>query len=60
MTGTLISPDLSELSPQLAEPLRLAVLASGNGSNLAAIAAAIESGDLNATIQVVIYNNPAA
>ena len=60
MTGTLISPDLSELSPQLAEPLRLAVLASGNGSNLAAIAAAIENGDLNATIQVVIYNNPAA
>ncbi len=60
MTGTLISPDLSELSPQLAEPLRLAVLASGNGSNLAAIAAAIESGDLNATIDVVIYNNPAA
>ncbi|MEM7650235.1 MAG: phosphoribosylglycinamide formyltransferase [Cyanobacteria bacterium P01_A01_bin.70] len=60
MTGTLNSPDLSERSPQLAEPLRLAVLASGNGSNLAAIAAAIESGDLNATIEVVIYNNPAA
>ncbi|MGD1931630.1 MAG: phosphoribosylglycinamide formyltransferase [Leptolyngbyaceae cyanobacterium] len=60
MTAALISPALSELSPQLAEPLRLAVLASGNGSNLAAIAAAIENGDLNATIQVVIYNNPAA
>ena len=60
MTGTLISPDLSDRLPQLTEPLRLAVLASGNGSNLAAIAAAIESGDLNATIQVVIYNNPAA
>ncbi|MEM6437243.1 MAG: phosphoribosylglycinamide formyltransferase [Cyanobacteria bacterium P01_D01_bin.115] len=61
MTGTLISPDISEPSPpQLAAPLRLAVLASGNGSNLAAIATAIESGDLNATIQVVIYNNPAA
>ncbi|MEL6397537.1 MAG: phosphoribosylglycinamide formyltransferase [Cyanobacteria bacterium J06607_6] len=60
MTGTLISPDLSDRLPQLAEPLRLAVLASGNGSNLAAIAAAIESGDLNATIQVVIYNNPSA
>ena len=60
MTGTLISPDLSDRLPQLTEPLRLAVLASGNGSNLAAIAAAIESGDLNATIQVVIYNNPSA
>ncbi|MEM1293133.1 MAG: phosphoribosylglycinamide formyltransferase [Cyanobacteria bacterium P01_H01_bin.162] len=60
MTGTLISPNLSDRLPQLTEPLRLAVLASGNGSNLAAIAAAIESGDLNATIQVVIYNNPAA
>ena len=61
MTGTLISPDLSAPSSlQLAAPLRLAVLASGHGSNLAAIAAAIENGDLNATIQVVIYNNPAA
>ncbi|RZM74908.1 phosphoribosylglycinamide formyltransferase [Leptolyngbya iicbica LK] len=40
--------------------MRLAVLASGKGSNLAAIANAIARGELNATIQVVIYNNPAA
>ena len=60
MTAVLISPALSAPLPQPVEPLRLAVLASGNGSNLAAIAAAIESGDLKATIQVVIYNNPSA
>ena len=40
--------------------MRLAVLASGKGSNLAAIAEAIHRGELNATIQVVIYNNPEA
>ncbi len=41
-------------------PLRLAVLASGQGSNMEAIAAAIAAGDLHARIQVVIYNNPGA
>ena len=40
--------------------MRLAVLASGKGSNLAAIADAINRGELNATINVVIYNNPEA
>jgi len=40
--------------------MRLAVLASGKGSNLVAIANAIARGELNATIQVVIYNNPEA
>lgn len=34
----------------------LAVLASGNGSNLEAIATAIENGQLQAKIAVVIYN----
>jgi phosphoribosylglycinamide formyltransferase-1 len=35
-------------------------LASGRGTNLEAIAAAIQRGDLHARIQVVIYNNPGA
>jgi phosphoribosylglycinamide formyltransferase-1 len=35
-------------------------MASGSGSNFEAIAAAIVSGDLNAQIEVVIYNNPEA
>ena len=42
------------------EPLRLGVMASGSGSNFEAIAAAIEAGRLNATIELVIYNNPQA
>lgn len=41
-------------------PLRLGVLASGNGSNFAALAAAIAQGELAAQIQVLIYNNPNA
>ncbi len=38
-------------------PLRLAVLISGNGSNLQAIIDAIEAGQLNAEIKAVISNN---
>ena len=60
MTDVLIAPPLPDPLPQSAEPLRLAVLASGQGSNMTAIAAAIERGELNATIQVLIYNNPGA
>lgn len=63
----MLDPNLAMLSPlppspwpRFAEPLKLAVLASGNGSNLEAIAAAIAQGDLHAQIQVVIYNNPKA
>ncbi len=41
-------------------PLKLGVLASGNGSNFEAIAEAIENRQLNAQIDVVIYNNPDA
>lgn len=41
-------------------PLRLGVLASGSGSNFEAIAQAIAQGQLNAQIQVMIYNNPQA
>ena len=38
----------------------LGVLASGSGSNLESIAAAIENGQLQAKIAVVIYNEPEA
>jgi len=38
----------------------LGVLASGSGSNLEAIAIAIENGNLQAKIAVVIYNEPEA
>lgn len=41
-------------------PLRLGVLASGSGSNFEAIAQAIAQQQLNAQIQVMIYNNPQA
>ncbi|MEM9136267.1 MAG: phosphoribosylglycinamide formyltransferase [Cyanobacteria bacterium P01_F01_bin.42] len=47
-------------SCEKADPIRLGIMASGSGSNFAAIAEAIESGQLNAVIQVVIYNNPGA
>lgn len=59
-TTSLISPVISSnlLSP--GEPLRLGILASGNGSNFEAVAEAIASGKLNAKIQVLIYNNPEA
>ena len=40
--------------------LRLGVMASGSGSNFEAIARAIEQGQLNAKIEVLIYNNPGA
>ena len=41
-------------------PLRLAVLISGNGSNLQAIIDAIEAGELNAEIKAVISNDRSA
>lgn len=40
--------------------IKLAILASGNGSNMVAIAEAIKTGYLDASIEVVIYNNPEA
>ena len=60
MSDALISPAISLPPLSQSPPLRLAVLASGKGSNLVAIADAITRGKLNAAIQVVIYNNPAA
>ncbi|MGI8935059.1 MAG: phosphoribosylglycinamide formyltransferase, partial [Phormidesmis sp.] len=66
--AALVSPDLAvpagiqirETSGADHAPLRLGIMVSGSGSNFEAIAAAIARGDLNATIEVVIYNNPGA
>ncbi|BCX11760.1 MAG: phosphoribosylglycinamide formyltransferase [Thermosynechococcus sp.] len=55
----LVVPAAPENTPPC-RPLRLGVLASGSGSNFAALAAAIAAGELAAQIQVLIYNNPNA
>jgi phosphoribosylglycinamide formyltransferase 1 len=56
-TAALIAPAPVNVShPRL----RLGILASGNGGNFEAIAAAIAAGQLNAQIQTLIYNNPDA
>ncbi len=44
----------------MSDPLELAILISGSGSNLQAIIDAIESGKLNAEIKAVVCNNPQA
>lgn len=41
-------------------PLRLAVFASGNGSNFQALADAVQAGRINATIELVVCDKPAA
>ncbi len=56
----LISPAISESALAKSSPLKLGILASGNGSNFEAIAEAINNQKLNAQIQVMIYNNPGA
>ncbi|MCL1468567.1 phosphoribosylglycinamide formyltransferase [Argonema galeatum] len=59
-TPSLISPDVpcSSIIPSF--PLKLGIMASGNGSNFEAVAEAIASKRLQAQIQAVIYNNPGA
>ncbi|MGB3296155.1 MAG: phosphoribosylglycinamide formyltransferase [Phormidesmis sp.] len=56
--SALVSPNL--VLSALESPLRLGVMASGSGSNFEAIARAISRGELNAKIEIVIYNNPGA
>lgn len=56
----LISPAIPTSLPRFQAPLRLGVMASGSGSNLEAIATAIQQGRLHAEISVLIYNNPDA
>jgi phosphoribosylglycinamide formyltransferase-1 len=59
-TVSLISPDSLPAPISTHSPAKLGVMASGNGSNFEAIAQAIADQQLNAQIQVVIYNNPKA
>lgn len=57
---SFISPQLSPEQLHLDTTLSLGVMASGSGTNLAALAQAIADKRLNAKIKVLIYNNPGA
>lgn len=59
-TPSLISPAIPSTFPTAGTPIKLGIMASGNGSNFEAIANAIASNQLNAQIRVLIYNNPEA
>ncbi|EAZ90940.1 phosphoribosylglycinamide formyltransferase [Crocosphaera chwakensis] len=59
-TPSFISPQINSEDMKLEKPLRLGILASGSGTNFEAIAKAIDQQQLNATIPLVIYNNPQA
>lgn len=59
-TPAFISPDLPWDALTIPQTLPLGVLASGSGSNFEAIARAIDRGQLNAQVRVLIYNNPQA
>lgn len=59
-TASLVSPAIPSPNSAQGTPLKLGVMASGNGSNFEAVAGAIADGRLNAQIQVLIYNNPDA
>ena len=59
-TNSLISPDIYYHQVSSNQPLKLGIMASGNGSNFEVIAQAIAEGKINAQIQVLIYNNPGA
>lgn len=54
-TASLVSPTVVR---QPGGCLKLGIMASGSGSNFEAVAEAIASEQLNAQIQVLIYNNP--
>ncbi len=65
ITRSLVVPPIdasliNNLQNPQQQPAKLAIMASGNGSNFEAVAGAIASGILHAQIQVVIYNNPDA
>lgn len=59
-TPNLISPSIPSSLFIQGEPLKLGIMASGSGTNFEAIAQAIADKQLNAQVQVVIYNNPEA
>jgi len=54
---SLVSP-VSTSRHSFEAPLRLGIMASGNGSNLESIAQAIADHQLQARIQVLLYNKP--
>ncbi|ARV62934.1 phosphoribosylglycinamide formyltransferase [Nostocales cyanobacterium HT-58-2] len=56
----MVSPYISADIVSTQSPIKLGILASGNGSNFEVIAQAIKNGHLAAQIQVLIYNNPDA
>jgi phosphoribosylglycinamide formyltransferase-1 len=56
--SSLISPNVHSYQVSSTQPLKLGIMASGNGSNFEVIAQAIADGKINAQIQVLIYNNP--
>lgn len=58
--SALVSPTIQFTPDFNAPPLKLGILASGSGSNFETIAQAIAQKNLNAQIQVMIYNNPGA
>ncbi|MGD1914489.1 MAG: phosphoribosylglycinamide formyltransferase [Rivularia sp. (in: cyanobacteria)] len=60
VSPSLVSPSVPTQLQASNSPLKLAIMASGNGSNFEAVAQAIQNGQLNAQIQVLIYNNPDA
>ncbi len=60
VTASLMSPADVAALPSDRPPVRLGVMASGSGSNFAALAQAIADGQLHAEIAVLIYNNPDA
>ena len=54
-------PAFSDLSQQIQSeqtPLRIGVMASGNGSNFEALAHAVDAGTLMAEISMLVVNNP--
>lgn len=61
---SLIFPEIPDTetakNADISEPLKLGILASGSGSNFEVIAQAIQNQQLNAQVQVLIYNNPGA
>ncbi|YAI81695.1 MAG: phosphoribosylglycinamide formyltransferase [cyanobacterium endosymbiont of Rhopalodia sterrenbergii] len=59
-TPNFIFPQLSSQELELEYPLKLGILASGSGTNFEAIVQAIQKGNLNAEITVLVYNNPGA
>ena len=50
--------DPSQQNPSEQSPLRLGVMASGNGSNFEALAQAIKAGTLRAELRLLVVNNP--